>query len=60
MRSVTADAFGDALRGLIEHCLSPDAGGFTASDFADFEWDASELGAIASAIERTQAQEDGK
>ncbi len=30
-----ADFYIDALRGLIEHCLSPEAGGYTASDFAD-------------------------
>ncbi len=30
-----ADFYVDALRGLIQHCLSPEAGGYTASDFAD-------------------------
>ncbi len=54
-----AAAFLEALRAVIEHCLSGDAGGFTASDFADFDWDESELGAIASAIQRTQAREGG-
>ena len=33
--SVTAlaERFMEALRGLIAHCLSPEAGGYTASDF---------------------------
>jgi non-ribosomal peptide synthase protein (TIGR01720 family) len=30
-----ADIYLAALRGLIKHCLSPEAGGYTASDFAD-------------------------
>ncbi|MCZ6597762.1 MAG: condensation domain-containing protein, partial [Planctomycetota bacterium] len=55
-----AGSFLDVLRGLVEHCLSPDAGGFTASDFSDFAWDDSELAAIASAIKRTQAKEGEK
>ena len=38
-----ADEFMAALRALIEHCLSPDAGGFTQSDVADFGWDESDL-----------------
>ncbi|MEO7330150.1 MAG: amino acid adenylation domain-containing protein, partial [Minicystis sp.] len=31
--SALAEGFLGALRGLIEHCLSPEAGGYTASDF---------------------------
>jgi non-ribosomal peptide synthase protein (TIGR01720 family) len=30
-----ADFYLGALRGLIEHCLSPEAGGYTVSDFTD-------------------------
>ncbi|HEX6292545.1 MAG TPA: condensation domain-containing protein, partial [Herpetosiphonaceae bacterium] len=32
-----------ALRALIEHCLSPDAGGFTPSDFPEMDFDQEEL-----------------
>ena len=52
-----AAEYESTLRALIEHCLAPDAGGFTASDFADFEWSATDLGAITGAIEK--AQDDG-
>ena len=47
-------SFLETLSALIAHCLSPDAGGFTASDFADFEWDASDLEGIANAIRDSQ------
>ena len=30
-----AHLFVESLRGLIQHCLSPEAGGYSASDFAD-------------------------
>ena len=49
-----AGGFLQTLRALIEHCLSPDAGGFTASDFADFQWSESDLESIASAIQKSQ------
>jgi amino acid adenylation domain-containing protein/non-ribosomal peptide synthase protein (TIGR01720 family) len=49
-----AEAFIDSLTELIEHCLSPEAGGFTASDFSEFGWDASDLASIESAIKKTQ------
>ena len=49
-----AEDFRDTLRALIEHCLSPDAGGFTASDFADFQWGEADLSAIAGAIQQSQ------
>ena len=49
-----ADDFLSTLRALIQHCLSPDSGGFTASDFSDFDWDASDLEGIAGAIEKSQ------
>ncbi len=41
------------LRSLILHCQSPDAGGFTPSDFAEFKrskWDRDDLEAITAAI----------
>jgi amino acid adenylation domain-containing protein/non-ribosomal peptide synthase protein (TIGR01720 family) len=51
--------FVTALEQLIEHCLSPEAGGFTASDFSDFSWDAGDLSDIASAIQKTQQNDPG-
>jgi len=38
-----ADEYALALRALIEHCLSPEAGGFTQSDVVDFGWDETDL-----------------
>ncbi|MEM6612305.1 MAG: condensation domain-containing protein, partial [Cyanobacteria bacterium P01_C01_bin.72] len=41
------------LRSLIAHCQSPEAGGFTPSDFADFQqsqWSQTDLDAISEAI----------
>jgi non-ribosomal peptide synthase protein (TIGR01720 family) len=38
-----ANNFVAVLREVISHCLSPDAGGFTLSDFPDAELDQSEL-----------------
>jgi amino acid adenylation domain-containing protein/non-ribosomal peptide synthase protein (TIGR01720 family) len=49
-----AETFIDSLTTIIEHCLSPEAGGFTASDFKDFGWDETDLASIASAIKKTQ------
>ena len=49
-----ADDFLATLRGLIEHCLSPGAGGFTTSDFADFAWGDADRSSIASAIQKSQ------
>ncbi|PLZ94152.1 non-ribosomal peptide synthetase, partial [Fischerella thermalis] len=43
----------DALRSLITHCQSPDAGGFTPSDFAEFQqsqWNQADLDAITAVI----------
>lgn len=48
-----AQSFIKTLRSLIAHCQSPDAGGFTSSDFAEFkqsQWDQSDLDAITAAI----------
>jgi amino acid adenylation domain-containing protein/non-ribosomal peptide synthase protein (TIGR01720 family) len=50
---VLAQNFIETLRSLIEHCQSPDAGGFTPSDFADFQqsqWEQTDLDAITAAI----------
>ncbi|WP_205314789.1 non-ribosomal peptide synthetase [Nonomuraea lactucae] len=41
-----AESYADALRRLIEHCLSPQAGGFTPSDFPLAGLDAESLAAI--------------
>ncbi|OKH14704.1 non-ribosomal peptide synthetase [Fischerella major NIES-592] len=43
----------DALRSLITHCQSADAGGFTPSDFAEFQqsqWNQADLDAITAVI----------
>ncbi|GAA6624124.1 amino acid adenylation domain-containing protein [Scytonema sp. NUACC26] len=48
-----AQRFIEAMRSLIAHCQSPDAGGFTPSDFAEFkqsQWDQTDLDAITAAI----------
>jgi amino acid adenylation domain-containing protein/non-ribosomal peptide synthase protein (TIGR01720 family) len=48
-----AQRFIEAMRSLIAHCQSADAGGFTPSDFADFQqsqWDQSDLDVITAAI----------
>ncbi|GAX45370.1 non-ribosomal peptide synthase [Tolypothrix sp. NIES-4075] len=49
-----AHGFIEALRSLIAHCQSPDAGSFTPSDFAEFQqsqWNQDDLDAITEAIE---------
>ncbi|MFC7440508.1 amino acid adenylation domain-containing protein [Laceyella putida] len=48
-----ADRYLTWLRALISHCLSPEAGGFTPSDFPEFGWDQEELDRITAAIIRT-------
>ncbi|NDJ21054.1 amino acid adenylation domain-containing protein [Nostoc sp. B(2019)] len=50
---VLAQRFIEALRSLIAHCQSCDAGGFTPSDFAEFkqsQWDQTDLDAITAAM----------
>ena len=54
-----------ALQRLIAHCLSPGAGGYSPSDFKEFEWDAGHLAEITSLIERSagtarEALRDGR
>jgi non-ribosomal peptide synthase protein (TIGR01720 family) len=55
-RSETIEAFAtsfiEALRAIIAHCQSPDAGGYTASDVQEFGWDEGDLGDILAEIER--------
>ncbi|MGK3988241.1 amino acid adenylation domain-containing protein [Sorangium sp. So ce136] len=41
----------DALRELIAHCLSPDAGGYTPSDFTDVALASDELDSILAALD---------
>lgn len=51
-----AQDFIDALEALIAHCLSPDAGGYTASDFAEFGWDQGDLEDIVGEINKSVEQ----
>jgi len=41
-----------ALQELIDHCRSPDAGGFTPSDFTEYQWTQEDLDEIESEIDR--------
>ena len=41
-----AEAYGDALRSIIEHCRNPQAGGFTPSDFPEAGLDQAALDAL--------------
>ncbi|KYF97348.1 hypothetical protein BE20_38865 [Sorangium cellulosum] len=54
-REATVAAVGalwrDALRELIAHCLSPDAGGYTPSDFTDVALAADELDSILARLD---------
>ena len=47
-----AQEFVEALRALIAHCQSPDAGAYTPSDFAKFEWSEEYFEDIAAEINR--------
>ena len=44
--------FMESLRELISHCLQVEAGGFTASDFADFGWTEQDLDQILDKLNR--------
>ena len=46
-----AEIFMEELRAIIEHCLSPEAGGYTASDFQDVELDEADLDDILDELE---------
>jgi amino acid adenylation domain-containing protein/non-ribosomal peptide synthase protein (TIGR01720 family) len=48
-----AQDFIDALRALIDHCLSPQAGGYTPSDFGAFNWDQTDLDDIIGGIRKS-------
>jgi microcystin synthetase protein McyA len=45
-----ANAFLNRLRELIEHCLSPEAGGYTPSDFADVSLTSAQLRSVLSEL----------
>jgi hypothetical protein len=48
-----AQQYIEKLRSLIIHCQSPNAGGYTPSDFADFgwsQWNQTDLDTILTAI----------
>ena len=48
-----AQNFIEALRALIAHCQSPTAGGYTPSDFAEFDWSQQDLEDIVGEITRS-------
>jgi hypothetical protein len=47
-----AEEYQGALRGLIEHCLSPEAGGYTPSDFPLAHWNQVELDRVIGGREK--------
>ncbi len=49
-----AGDFTEALRGLIDHCLSPQAGGYTPSDFPLMELDQDGLSELMTQIEGSE------
>jgi non-ribosomal peptide synthase protein (TIGR01720 family) len=49
-----AEDYIQALQVLIQHCISPDTGGVTASDFKEFGWDEDDLSSILGEIEETE------
>lgn len=52
-----ATQYMEQLKQLIEHCLSPNAGGYTPSDFPDVELDQSDLDALLSELDETMEGE---
>jgi non-ribosomal peptide synthase protein (TIGR01720 family) len=46
-----ADAMVARLRGIIAHCLDPDAGGYTESDFPEMDFAQDELAALLDALD---------
>lgn len=48
-----AHEFVRALRALIAHCQSPEAGGYTPSDFAEFGWSEQDLEDIVAEISKS-------
>jgi non-ribosomal peptide synthase protein (TIGR01720 family) len=47
-----AHDFVEALRAIITHCQSPEAGGYTASDFEAFGWEKDDLDSIVAEVSR--------
>jgi non-ribosomal peptide synthase protein (TIGR01720 family) len=45
-----ADYFLESLRSLIEHCVSPESGGYTPSDFPEAELDQDDLDEVLAAL----------
>jgi non-ribosomal peptide synthase protein (TIGR01720 family) len=48
-----AERYLEELRRIIAHCLSEDAGGYTPSDVAEFDWNQEDLDEIYAAIDRS-------
>jgi amino acid adenylation domain-containing protein/non-ribosomal peptide synthase protein (TIGR01720 family) len=46
-----------ALRALIQHCLSPEAGDYTTADFTPFDWDQEDLTSIEAAISNSSRKQ---
>ena len=51
-----AQDFLEALRACIAHCLSPVAGGYTPSDFAEFQWSQADLDIITRSIDKVSGE----
>ncbi len=49
-----AQSYIEALRSLIQHCLSQKTSSFTASDFAEFKWSQAHLDEIAAALDQAR------
>jgi len=49
--SALASGFLEELRSLIAHCQSPDAGGYTPSDFSDVELSQEEIEELISELD---------
>jgi non-ribosomal peptide synthase protein (TIGR01720 family) len=47
-----AQDFVEALQALIAHCKSPEAGGYTASDFAEFDWSEEDFEDIVAEVSK--------
>ncbi len=45
-----AAAYGEALRALVDHCLAPESGGYTPSDFPEAALSQAELDAILADV----------
>jgi amino acid adenylation domain-containing protein/non-ribosomal peptide synthase protein (TIGR01720 family)/FkbM family methyltransferase len=49
----------EALRRLIEHCVSTQAGGYTPSDFPEFQWNQTDLDEMSTAISESLSKVSG-